>query len=226
VLTVQARPYRVVEHSADLIALYQPEGTPLPRWLISEQRYLPEVARSRGESIRLLFPKKEYDATLFFDTAKEPPWFFSALFEDEGLLNGWRQRRPSWETEGGALTRGQPGRFRGWYVNFQSCPIPRPYGFDLVDHTLDIVVRPDLSWYWKDEDELQLALDKGALDQQLADSIRATGEEVVKLIDSRATPFDNRWTEWHSSHHPSWPAIEGFPDGWQNEPALLPDTWV
>ncbi|MBL0345175.1 MAG: DUF402 domain-containing protein [Anaerolineales bacterium] len=41
-----------------------------------------------------------------------------------------------------------------WYVNLQE-PIRRtPIGFDTMDHTLDIVINPDMSeWKWKDDDE-------------------------------------------------------------------------
>jgi hypothetical protein len=90
-----------------------------------------------------------------------------------------------------------------------------------VDHTLDIVVRPDLSWYWKDEDELQMALDKGAITMRQAGAVRAAGEEVVSLIEASAMPFDDTWRQWHSRERPDRPAIESFPDGWQTEPALL-----
>jgi hypothetical protein len=117
--------------------------------------------------------------------------------------------------------RGTPGRFRGWFINLQSSPVYRSYGFDAVDHTLDIVVRPDLTWYWKDEDELQTALDKGAITPGQAAEVRAAGEQVVALIEARAMPFDDTWLEWHANERPDWPAIESFPDGWQTEPALL-----
>ena len=33
-----ARPYVVVEDSEDLTILYQPPGSPYPRWLVDEQR--------------------------------------------------------------------------------------------------------------------------------------------------------------------------------------------
>jgi hypothetical protein len=220
IITVQARPYLVIEHTNDVIALFQPEGTPLPRWDINEERYLETLQRSRGESLRLLFPGHNYDATLFFETANEPPWFMQA-FERKGLTAGWRRRRRASGVDP-VLPDGTPGRFRGWFVNLQSSPVFRTYGFDVVDHTLDIVVRPDLSWYWKDEDELQTALDVAAITPDQAAEIRCAGDEVVKLIESRSMPFDDRWTRWHRSEHPGWDAIEYFPDGWQTEPPMLP----
>src|SRR5262245_20440730 len=85
IATVAARPYRVVSDSDEVVALYQPEGTKLPRWVIDEQRYLPEPQQMRGASLRLLYPGKAYDVTLFFETAGPVPWYTDALYEAEGL---------------------------------------------------------------------------------------------------------------------------------------------
>lgn len=45
-------------------------------------------------------------------------------------------------------------RFGGWYINLQEPIRPTRLGFDSMDHILDVVIEPDLSWRWKDEDEL------------------------------------------------------------------------
>ena len=43
-----------------------------------------------------------------------------------------------------------------WYVNLQEPIRHTPIGFDTMDHTLDIVIYPDMSeWKWKDEDEFE-----------------------------------------------------------------------
>ena len=112
---------------------------------------------------------------------------------------------------------GGPGTFRGWYVNMQTPFIRRPYGFDLADHTLDIIVRPDRSWYWKDEDELAIAVTKGGCSEEYAKQIRDAGEDVVKLIEAGASPFDDEWTSWLP---PPGARIEAIPDGWQHATVL------
>jgi uncharacterized protein DUF402 len=145
VVTVQARPYRVVQDTEDLLALHQPEGTLQPRWLIPEGRYLDDPPRSRGETLRLLFPGRAYDVTLFFEGKGEVPWFYDALFDGDGLQPGWRERRRSSPDAQGVAAPKQDRRFRGWYVNLQSPFRRTAYGVDIVDHTLDIVVRPDRS---------------------------------------------------------------------------------
>jgi hypothetical protein len=74
--TVQSRPYRVLEDSEEVVALYMPEGTATQRWHIMEGRYLPEPPVSQGETLRLLYPGAAYDVTLFFEGGGRPPWFY------------------------------------------------------------------------------------------------------------------------------------------------------
>jgi hypothetical protein len=219
VVTVQARPHRVVVDDADLVALYQPENTPLPRWSIEQQAYLPDTQKPPVEALRLLFPGKAYDISLFFQPDGRAPWFYDAMFEGVGQTPGWRQRRKVDGTDHyDAGKTWTPGTFRGWYVNIDLPFARKPYGFDIVDLTLDIVVRPDLSWYWKDEDELDMAVAAGALSEADVARIWDAGKEVVGLIDGRKMPFDQSWTTFEI---PDRSPITSFPDGWQTEPAQL-----
>jgi predicted RNA-binding protein associated with RNAse of E/G family len=89
----------------------------------------------------------------------------------------------------------------------------------MADLTLDIIVRPDRSWYWKDEDELQLAVSKGACSEDYAKQIRAAGEEVVHLIESAESPFNDEWSSWVP---PPNAKIVDTPDGWQHAPVWYP----
>ena len=221
VLTHAARPHRVVEDTPDRLVLYQPAWTPWPRWVIDEGRYLPNSQVSPSANLRVFFPDRPYDVTLFFETSGEVPWFYDQLFDGEGMTPGWRERRRVSEAID-PVRLGDDGRFRGWYVNLQSPFRRTAYGLDITDLALDIVVRPDRSWYWKDEDELQMALDAGACTPEFASHIRRAGEEVVGLIESRKTPFDDEWTSWRA---PDGWAITDTSDGWQNEPALVEQWW-
>jgi hypothetical protein len=47
------------------------------------------------------------------------------------------------------------GEHASWYVNLELPWQRTELGFDSRDHQLDIVVRADRSWQWKDEDELR-----------------------------------------------------------------------
>jgi hypothetical protein len=222
VLTTMARPYRVVTDSDAFTALYQPANTTMPRWIIDENRYLPNPQVMLASSLRFFFPGKPFDITLFFETSGEVPWFYDPLFTGEGMTPGWRELRKEAGTDSDQKRNGVEGRFRGWYVNLQSPPRRTAYGIDISDLALDVVIRPDHSWYWKDEDELQMALDAGACTPEFASHIRRAGEEVVAMIASRTTPFDDSWLQWKPP--PDW-AIGEIPDGWQTTPALLDQWW-
>ena len=222
VVTVQARPYRVVSDTGSELVLYQPEDTQTPRWLISEQRYLENPSRSRGETVRILYSDRSYDVTLFFETANPPPWFYDALFNEQGLQAGWRERRDQFVAKAEQTPRSgkTAGRFRGWYVNVQTPFRRMPYGVDITDLTLDIIVRPDYSWYWKDVDEIERAVQVGACSEEMAASIWRAGEDAAAMIEARQSPFDDEWINWRPP--PGW-QIDTIPDGWQFAPALLTD---
>jgi hypothetical protein len=222
IVTVAARTYRVLEDSDQVVALFQPEGTPMPRWSFDDEEFVEPASTSRGETLRLLYPGRPYDVTLFFESAGEPPWYYDALYEGDGLRDGWRERR---STEGGSLFEppgrpGETGRFRGWYVNVQTPFRRMPYGFDVADMTLDVVVRPDRSWYRKDEDELAMALAAGACSEAQAVELRRAVEEVVALIKSGAEPFDESWRRWLP--FPREPLGEP-PEGWRVPPSMEPN---
>ena len=96
--------------------------------------------------------------------------------------------------------------FEGWYVNLQAPYVRSPLGFDTRDHALDVVVKPDGSWRWKDEDHLELAVQVGAFTEEEAAEIRAEGERVVS-----EWPFPTGWEDWRPD--PAWP-IPDLPARW------------
>jgi hypothetical protein len=98
----------------------------------------------------------------------------------------------------------QPGgALEHWYVNFEQ-PLRRtPLGVDTFDEKLDLIVAPDGSYRWKDEDELEEAAALGLVD---ADAVRA---EAARVLEE--WPFPTGWEDWRPD--PSWP-IPQLPDGW------------
>jgi uncharacterized protein len=101
--------------------------------------------------------------------------------------------------------------FRGWYVNLEE-PLRRtPIGFDYLDHKLDLVIWPDGSWEWKDEDELDEAVAAGVLTPLDAREIRDEGERVLAQYEIGASPFRNGWEDWRPD--PAWP-VPVLPAGW------------
>ncbi len=102
---------------------------------------------------------------------------------------------------------------RCWYVNLQEPLRPTPLGFDTRDRALDIVVSPDRSWAWKDEDHLEAATALGRFSAEEAASIREEAERVIRLIEAWAPPFCEGWEDWRPD--PTWPLPE-LPPGWEN----------
>jgi hypothetical protein len=95
------------------------------------------------------------------------------------------------------------GRFDHWYVNFERDHARTPVSLDFVDEKLDLIVEPDGSRRWKDEDELELAGRAGYLD--VAD-VRAQADRV--LADP---PWPTGWEGFPAD--PRWEAPE-LPPGW------------
>jgi hypothetical protein len=113
---------------------------------------------------------------------------------------------------------GPNDEFTSWYVNLE-----RPgvrwrnddglVGLDTVDYDLDIVVAPDRTWRWKDEDEFldHLAVPENYwCDDEAA--VRASGADVVKLIEAGAFPFDGSNVDFRPD--PGWVVPTAIPAGW------------
>ncbi|MBI4304975.1 MAG: DUF402 domain-containing protein, partial [Chloroflexi bacterium] len=59
-----------------------------------------------------------------------------------------------------------PRRLLCWYVNLEDAFRRSAIGFDTSDHELDVVIRPDLTWYLKDEDELDAMVEAGLFPEE------------------------------------------------------------
>jgi hypothetical protein len=117
--------------------------------------------------------------------------------------------------------RDEAGAFKEWYVNLEE-PGTRwddgtVAGVDIVDQDLDIVVRPDRTWSWKDEGEF---LERLAFPEHywVADegAVRAEGERVVKIIEAGEFPFDGTWVDYVPP--PQWLTPSELPAGWDRPP--------
>lgn len=96
--------------------------------------------------------------------------------------------------------------FRNWYVNLE---LPRGrtgFGTDRVDGALDVVVYPDRTWRWKDEDEADAAVAAGRITPADLGLLRAEGERMAALAEAGRFPFDGTWVDFRPD--PAWPAPE------------------
>lgn len=105
------------------------------------------------------------------------------------------------------------GSFRDYYVNFEEPFRRTAIGVDTNDHQLDIVVAPDLSWIWKDEDIVRDRQRTGDFSDDLVRRIYEEAHDVIRTIETRAFPFDGTWRDWRRDAsrgmpvlHPRWNA--------------------
>jgi hypothetical protein len=93
--------------------------------------------------------------------------------------------------------------------------VHRLVSVDTNDHVLDIVVTPQRQWEWKDVDEFKERIgDPLYFDSATAETIRAEGNRLIKLIEAGDSPFDGTHTDFRPD--PDWPALRladtvGFP---------------
>ena len=95
------------------------------------------------------------------------------------------------------------GSFSHWYINFERPTKRTPLGWDFQDEKLDLIVRPDGSVRWKDEDELDEAAARGLVDEA---AVRAEAARV--LADP---PWPTGWEDWRPP--PPTPPPD-LPPGW------------
>jgi hypothetical protein len=194
VLNVTGWPHVVLEDSHELTALYLPEGTPLWRWNIEEGR-LREPRITRGDSVRLLYPGRRFEVTLFFDTGAGQGFPASVYFPKA------------------------PGPFFGWKVDLTSPFVRTAVGVDVFDDVLDIVIAADRRYYWRDEEEMAGLVAAGLYTEGEAAELRGVGEAVIEMVERRQPPFDDAWQEWRPSPDLR---LGPLPEGWQHVPVPEP----
>ena len=122
-----------------------------------------------------------------------------------------RLMRPGEAHAIGLFWRGAEREFVGWYGDLQTPLTRTAVGFDTVDHVLDVVITPDRSWSWKDEDEFAVVQLRGLISPSDAAGIRGEGERVIAALEQNTWPFAAGWELWQPDA--SWP-LPVLPDGW------------
>ncbi len=91
----------------------------------------------------------------------------------------------------------------GWYIDFTRPYRQTPIGVDTFDLLLDLIIEPDLSHRWKDEEEYQQGRRLGIISDADHQHVQEAREQVIALAEQRTGPFDDRWRTWHRD--PAWP---------------------
>jgi predicted RNA-binding protein associated with RNAse of E/G family len=114
---------------------------------------------------------------------------------------------PMWDENGNLLC---------WYINFQMPYQRTTIGVDTRDLILDMIVSPDLSYQWKDQDEYQHARHLGIISDQCHRHLDEAREQAVAMVEQQTGPFAEPWATWRPD--PTWPPPQ-LPSNALKEPA-------
>jgi hypothetical protein len=194
VVHVVGWPHVVIEDTDERVALYMPEGTTLWRWNVEADEPRPPRI-TLGDSVRLFFPGKRFEVSLFYDAGSGPG--MAARYYFPGVNE----------------------RFLGWKVDITSLFSRTKLGLDMIDEVLDICVRPDRSYDWRDEDEMAHLVKLGVYTAAEAKELYAVGREVIAMVEAHQPPFNGEWQTWRPA--PDL-AVGEIPQGWQYLPVEPP----
>jgi hypothetical protein len=185
-----ARPMRVVEDRGDFLALWFPRRT---RWKVP--RTPPTRARpeTRAERFAAMLEREDW-------VLRDFEWDVDSLWlmrpgSWHAVRVGWRDEWEPW----------------GWYVNLEQPARRTARGVQTMDLMLDVIVEPEGTWRWKDEDELDALVQAGLFDAATAARVRDEALAVIRRVEAGAAPFRDRWHDWRPD--PGWRLPE-LPPGW------------
>ena len=97
--------------------------------------------------------------------------------------------------------RADSNDFLLYYINFQ-LPFQRSHcGIDTLDLDLDLIINPDFSFRWKDEDDYQKAIDHEVIMPEWTQEIEIAKKEIFKKLEKRQYPYDGSWLNWMPDPH-------------------------
>ena len=98
--------------------------------------------------------------------------------------------------------RADSNDFLLYYINFQ-LPFQRSHcGIDTLDLDLDLIINPDFSFRWKDEDDYQKAIDHEVIMPEWMQEIEIAKKEIFNKLEKRQYPYDGSWLNWIPD--PNW----------------------
>lgn len=184
-----ARPVTVVQDDARALALYTHPGARYRSAAIGTARYDMPLEARIDALLADLPPHAERAGSDRHVLIVAPArcWYAVWLF--------WSARR----------------EHAGWYVNLQ-LPLRRTLRtVQIRDCALDLVVRPDRSWAWKDRDEFDALCARGFFRPRVAARVERAAERALQALERWESPFCDGWERWLPD--PAWPRPE-LPDHW------------
>jgi protein associated with RNAse G/E len=101
--------------------------------------------------------------------------------------------------------------FLCYYMNFQ---VPYERGtnsVDTLDLDLDLIINPDFSFQWKDEEDYQQAIRHAIISSEWVKGIETAKGDIFEKLEKRQYPYDGSWLDWMPD--PNW------------TPPKLPKNW-
>jgi len=193
-----ARPLVVVEDRPERLLAWLPQGT---------VRKVPWTPPSR--------PDPDDRTTRIVDLLARGDWVYVDHVWDVDTL--WILRPGDWHAVW--ISWKPSGDHYGWYVNLQRPFRRTQLGIEAMDLMLDVVAEPDRTWRWKDEDEIDLLLERAVYDPALVQRIRSEAHEVIGRLEREEPPFSEGWAMWRPD--PSWP-VPVLRAGWDEVPPGTP----
>lgn len=136
------------------------------------------------------------------------PWHGKERWRGHGVL---QLQRPSEAHAVWLFWTGPERRLDFWYVNLQAPFRRTSLGIDTQDHELDIVIRLDGSWRFKDEERLDRWVELGRWTAAEVETIRAEGARIAAELEAGRRWWSEDWADWRPD--PAWRGGD-LPQGW------------
>ncbi|MTD15904.1 DUF402 domain-containing protein [Nakamurella sp. YIM 132087] len=172
-------PLRVVADDGSSLLGWNPPGTPMITGAAADGRGLREVPLAQRFAVPRRRTRDIWRGTstlrLIEEGVPSSVWWF-------------------WDAD---------SEFLGWYVNLEE-----PHGrtattVDRADGILDVLVLPDRTAQWKDEDEAAAAVAVGRLDGPQLAALRLEGRRRIEQAQRNEFPFDGSHLDFRPD--PDWP---------------------
>lgn len=176
--TVDLRPVTVVADDDRHLAV----------WLAPGTRMLYPVL-GNGQEIRSLSGPEQFSGHLAQAVRTWKGEGVLAVFQPDTMYSVW-----FFESDSGLRD--------SYYVNIENPPLRSEAGVESRDLVLDLLVDADGTFQYKDQDELEFALEAGLFDQDMVSTIRAAALDAIEVINRWGFPFNAGYETFVPS--PDW----------------------
>ena len=166
------------------------------------------VVRDTPELLALYVPEGSPLAYADDFFGEPHPWWPKECWQGHGVL---QLQRPGESHAVWVFWDGPEREFDAWYINLQEPFRRTERGFDTQDLELDIVVRRDGSWYYKDDQKLEPWIERGRWTAEEVAAIRREGTRVAGELDAGRRWWSDDWASWQPD--PAWLA-PALPADW------------